>query len=75
MHQAVEAVPVLAELGEQRVDLLVAADVAGEHQLGAEFLGEFGDAILDALVLVGEGELGAFALARAGDAVGDRTVG
>ena len=74
MHEAVETVPVLAELGEQRVDLLVAADVAGKHQAGAEFRGEFGDAVLDALALVGEGQFGAFALACRSDAIGDGTV-
>ena len=63
VQQAVEAVPVLAEFDEQGVDFLVAADVAGEHQVGTEFLGQFGDAIPDALALVGEGEFGAFAFA------------
>ena len=32
VHDAVEAVPVLAEIDEQLVDFFVAADVAGEHQ-------------------------------------------
>jgi hypothetical protein len=43
VHQSVEPVPALAQFGEQRVDLRVFGDVAGEDQLAAEFLGELGE--------------------------------
>ena len=53
----------LPEFGEQRVDLGVAGDVAGKHQLAAELGSQFDHAVLDALALVAEGKLRAFAAA------------
>jgi hypothetical protein len=44
MHQAFEAVPVLGEFGEQRVDLGVLGNVAGIDQGAVELRGELGDA-------------------------------
>ena len=58
-----------------RVDLGVVGDVAVEDERRAEFGGELGDALLEALALVAEREFGAFAAAGPGDAVGDRAVG
>ena len=74
MNETVEAVPALLERGEEGVDLRVVGDVAGEHQVAAELVGELGDAVLEALADIGERQLGAFALAGLRDAVGNRTV-
>ena len=68
-------VPGSCQVGEQRVDLRVVADVAVEHQLAAEFGRRIGDAVLEALADVGERQFRAFALAGFGDAVSDRAVG
>ncbi len=75
VHQPVEATPALAQRYRQRLDLGVAGDIAGKHDLGAEFAGEIGNAVLEALTHVGEGELSAFAPGGFRDAVGDRAVG
>jgi hypothetical protein len=75
MHQPVEAVPALAELGEQRVDLGVVRHVAGIDHVGAEFLRQVEHAFTHALALVGEGELRALAMAGLGNPVRDRPVG
>ncbi len=74
VHEDVETIPVLAEIGEQRFDLRVARDVAGQHDIRAESLGGFVDARLELVVDVGERELRAFAMHRVGDAPGDRAV-
>src|SRR5262249_57925993 len=74
-HHAVEAVPGLREPGEERVDLRVVRDVAGEHKLAAELARHLGDALLEAVVLVRERKLGALAPRCLGDPVRDRAVG
>ena len=74
VHDDVEAVPVLAELGEQVLDLRVAGDVARQHDVRAERVRGFVDAILELVVDVRERKLGAFAMHRVGDAPGDRAV-
>src|SRR5882762_2166098 len=61
VHQTIERVPPLPQLGEERGDLGVARDVAGEHQSASELSGHLHDAVLEALVLVGERELRALA--------------
>ncbi|MNK84454.1 hypothetical protein D3C87_1043030 [compost metagenome] len=75
MHQTVEFFPTLPQRGESRGNLLIAAHVALIDHVGAEFLGEVADAVLEAFADIGEGQLGALALARGGDAIGDRAVG
>jgi hypothetical protein len=75
MHQAVEAVPALADIVEQLGDLRVIGDIAGENQLAAEFFGEFGETILEAIVLISERKTGTLAVACFGDAIGDGAVG
>ena len=75
MHQAIKAFPTLAQFLEQGIDLAVVGDVAREDQLATQFVGELGDALLEAIVLVSECEAGAFAMTSLGDAVGDGTVG
>ena len=72
MDEAVQSFPVLAEVDEQLLDLRVFGDVALEQQIAAEFGGELGDAVLEALVLVGKGQFCTFAVAGLGDAVGNR---
>ena len=42
MHQAFEAVPVLAEFGEEGIDLRVLRDVAGEDQKKKKIIRVFG---------------------------------
>ena len=74
VHQAVELAPGLAEVGEERIDLLVAADVAVEGQLGAELPGEVGSSVLETLADIGKCKFRAFPLAGPGDAVGDGPV-
>ncbi|SOZ98030.1 ABC transporter, periplasmic substrate-binding protein (fragment) [Cupriavidus taiwanensis] len=74
MHQAVKLFPALAQRGKGGGNLLVAADVAFENQVAAEFLGKVADPVLEPFADVGEGQFGAFALARRGNAIGDRAV-
>ena len=74
VHQAVEAVPVLADLFEEAGDLGVVLHVEREDQRAAEVRGELGDAILEAVVLIGEGKFRAFAVHGLGNAVRNRTV-
>jgi hypothetical protein len=75
VDEAVELRPGLAQLVEEGGHLLVAADIAVEDELGIEFGGELGDAVLEALALIAERQLSAFAVAGAGDAVSDGAVG
>uniref|UniRef100_A0A182MQ53 Uncharacterized protein n=1 Tax=Anopheles culicifacies TaxID=139723 RepID=A0A182MQ53_9DIPT len=75
VHQAVQAVPALGQVGEGGFDLAVFGDVAGQHDVAAEFGGEFGHAVLEAVTDVGEGQFGALLVAGARDAVGDGAVG
>ncbi len=75
VHQAVQAIPVLAQGGEKGVDLGVVGHVAGVDGGVAELGGQLGHAVPDALALVGEGHLGPFADDRLRDAIGDRAVG
>jgi hypothetical protein len=49
VHEAIQAVPTLGQVGEQVGDLLVAGHVAVEGQLAAEFGSEFSDAVFEAL--------------------------
>ena len=72
VHEAVETIPVLAQLLEQSRDLLVATHVTAEDDLAAELGRQFADAFLDAFTLEREGELSTFAMAGACDAVCDR---
>jgi hypothetical protein len=74
VDEAVERIPVLAELGKQAFDLGVFADVAVEGELGAELGGRLGHALFEALALVAERQFGAFAVAGARDAVGQGAV-
>ncbi len=74
MHQDVEAIPALAQLGEDVVDLRVLGDVQRQHDVGVALLGGILDARLELVVLVGEGEFGALTEHRFGDAAGDRTL-
>ncbi|KAG1436594.1 hypothetical protein G6F57_020591 [Rhizopus arrhizus] len=48
VHQAVQAVPVLGQFGEGAFDLAVFGHVARQHDLAAEFGGEFADAVFEA---------------------------
>src|SRR5690606_28932780 len=74
VHDAVQAVPPLAQFLEDLGDVLVVGDVAGEAQVGAGAPagGEIFHAALELVVLVGESELGTFAVHGRGDACGDR---
>src|SRR6185369_5847554 len=73
MHHAVEAIPALPQRGEDRVDLRVVGDVAGQQDVAREFGEQLRDALAHGLALVGKGEFRAFAMHRARNAVGDRT--
>ena len=74
MQQSVEPAPFGPERGEQRVDLAVAADVAGKHRNRPELGRDLHDAVLEIVVDVGECEGRTLALARPRDAIGDRAV-
>src|SRR5712691_9524056 len=63
-----------AEIAEQLLYLLVAADIAAESQLAAEFPGHFLHAVPHPFPLVCEGKLGAFAPHHFGDAVSDGAI-
>ena len=39
MHKAVKSIPVFAQIAEQLVDVVVAADIALKNQIAAKFLG------------------------------------
>ncbi len=74
VHDAVQAVPLLAQFFEYARDLFIVGDVAGEAQLraraptGSEFL----DATLELVALVGESQFCTFAMHGGGDAGGNR---
>ena len=74
VHEPVEAIPGLAKLAEQPLDLRVVANVALEGELGAELGCVLGNAVFEALALVAERQLGALSPARPRDAVGNRAV-
>ena len=71
MDQTVQSIPMLAELGEDGIDLPVVGDIAGINRSRAEVIGELGDTVTDAIVLVGEGKGCAFTVAGLGNAVSD----
>src|SRR5262249_24505484 len=70
----IESVPMLSEIGEQLVDLLVAGDVAGQDDVRAERVRCLVHARAQLVIDVGEGQLRAFAMHGVGDAPGDRTL-
>src|SRR5438270_13505913 len=74
MDEHIRLPPPLADLREERVDLLLLADVAWQHR-HALVPGERHDELLDVLAQplgrVAERELGALALERGRDAPGD----
>jgi hypothetical protein len=74
VHQAVERVPVLAQLGKSAADFGIVRDAQGKASL-FRISRHLGDAILEAPFCGGEGELGASRRAAFGDAVGNRTLG
>ena len=74
MDQNIEAVPVLAEIGEQLRDLRIAGHIARQDDIRAEVLRGFVDARPELVVDIGEGEFGALAVHRFRDAPGDRAV-
>ena len=43
MHKDIQPVPVLAQFREQVLDLLVTADIAGQHDVRVAFAGHFRD--------------------------------
>ena len=74
VHDDVEPVPVVVEVREDRFDLLVGCDVAGQHDVGLGLRGVFLHALFELVVLVGVGELGALPMHGLGDAPGDGPV-
>jgi len=75
VHETIELGPVARQVGEQLFNLLVAAHIAIEHQIGAKVCCKFGDPVLETLAHIAEGQLGALCMASLGDAVGNRAVG
>ena len=75
MHEAVELRPDLGQVGEHRIDLFVAGDVAVVDQRRIELGREFDDPPLETLADVAERQFRPFAPAGPGDAIGDRAVG
>jgi hypothetical protein len=65
MQQPVQRPPLALERGEQRVDLLIRRDIAGENRACAEIGSELDDAALEIVVDVGKRQRRAFTLARA----------
>src|SRR5690606_27038297 len=74
VDQDVEAVPVLAELCEESVDLRVVRNIERQHDLALLLGRELAYALGQLVVLVAEGELRAFAPQRIGDAPCDRAM-
>ena len=74
MDDEVELAPAFPQRLEHRVDRVEVLDVAGQHQLRADALGQRLDAFAQRFALVGEGELGAMRVQRARNAPGDRIV-
>ncbi|MNJ63538.1 hypothetical protein D3C77_594500 [compost metagenome] len=74
VDDAVQAIPLLAQLLEYLGDIRVVGDVAGEAHLGAGAPagGELLDATLELVVLISERQFGAFTVHGGGDARGDR---
>src|SRR5690606_11067182 len=74
VDQSVQAVPVLAQGGECRLDLGVVGNVAGNDDVAAEFFGEAAHAAFKAFADIGECQFGALGAAGMRDAVGDGSV-
>ena len=74
MHENVERIPTLCELGDGGIDLLVELHVAWHGDVGIELRRELLDAASEALVLIGESHLGAVLVHGLGDPPGDGAV-
>ena len=72
--EAVQAVPMFAQVNEHLVDFVVAGNVAAEHEFGAEFGRHFTDALFQFVDNVGECQFRALFAAGFGDAVSDGTL-
>ena len=75
MQQSVDTAPLAAERAEQRRNLLVLGDVAGQHGYLTEVGRKFYHAVFELLVDIGERQGCAFALAGARDAIRNRPIG
>ena len=74
VDQAVQTVPTLCQLSKCRVDLLVAADVERQHDVGTKLRCEPGHPLPEFFSLVGESEFRTFAMHCLGDTVGNRAI-
>ena len=74
VDDAVQAIPLFAQLGKSVGDFVVVADIHGQHDLRTEILGEAGNPVRQFLTLVGEGQFGTLAMHRGSDAIGNGAV-
>jgi hypothetical protein len=76
VHEDVQAIPALAQFCEDRINLIVVADIAGKTQVRVlpEPVGELDDPALELVVLLCKSNFGALARERLGDACGDGTI-
>ena len=74
MHQTVQAIPVLPQVDEQLLDIVIAADIALEDQFAAKLLCHFLNTPKHPLALVGKSQFGAFTIHGLRDAIGNRAV-
>jgi hypothetical protein len=74
MHEAIKLGPGRRQIGEQLLDLLVAAHVTIKNQFRVKVSCKLGDAVLEPFAHITEGQLCALRVARFGNAIGDGTV-
>ena len=74
VNKAVKSIPVFAQIDEQLIDIIIAADVALKNQFAAKSLGHILHTAVYPFTLIGESEFRTFAVHGLCDTVGDRAV-
>src|SRR5450759_1557311 len=72
MHKSVKSIPAFAQIDEQLVDVVIAADIALVDHVAAEFLGHVLNTAKHPFSLIGESEFRSFAMHGLRNTVGNR---
>ena len=72
VHDTIDPVPMLSQVFEQRIDLLITGYIARKNQLRIPAGSKFDDSIVQLFTLVGKRELCSFSVHRFSNARGNR---